>query len=303
MTVQVCLFSALTGGTSTLAEVIRSLPRHANLAYVVKDADQVPKALAETLTDLTDMPLVPVTDRTELQPGRVYLIASDSEAVVDGDVLRVSAKSMQVSQGQHDHGRDSHDGLRQDRLTQQHSHRLRNTLALVQAIARQPVRRNMSLPEFRDRFLGRIRAVAHAHDQLLATGWTSAELGVLIEAALQAHDGDRVTYGGPEVRLSPRQTLCLALVLHELDSNAVKHGCLSSSGGRLTVVWTVEGRDAPEVLLSWQERNGPPPVRLTRPDGFGMQMIREAAAYELDGAVDCRLDPEGLTLSIRFPLA
>ncbi|WP_201288941.1 CheR family methyltransferase [Profundibacterium mesophilum] len=196
---------------------------------------------------------------------------------------------------------------RQDMLTHELSHRVKNTLAVVQAIARRPVKPDMSIEDFRKTFVGRIRALSHAHDQLLDTRWESAELGKLVEATLKTYGepGDgRIQCSGPDILLSPRQALCLALVLHELGTNAAKYGALSSHEGRLSVTWTIERKEGVSgAHMTWCERDGPPIDPGAAPEnGFGMQLLKQAAAFELGGTVDVVLGAEGLRAAIAFPL-
>ncbi|MBS1304092.1 sensor histidine kinase, partial [Loktanella sp. SALINAS62] len=158
----------------------------------------------------------------------------------------------------------------------------------------------------RDRFIGRIQALARAHDQLLETDWQSADLAILVKTTLLAYyrDGeiDRVA-DGPPMPLTPRQGLGLALILHELATNASKYGALSTDDGTLRVTWDemqVDGR--PNVRLSWRESDGPP-VTDGAPKGFGTKLIKRVCAYELEGSAELDLAPEGLTAEIVFPIS
>lgn len=194
----------------------------------------------------------------------------------------------------------------QEMLKHELSHRVKNTLAVVQAIARQPATEGKTVEEFREQLVGRVRALAHAHDQLLATDWQSADLGKLVEATLAVYGelGDgHLHFDGPAISLTPRQALSLALVLHELATNAAKYGALSLESGRLEVFWDLlERQGTSHVSLTWRERDGPT-VDDTGASGFGMTLIKQAGAYELDGTVEHTLAPEGLTMSIVFPTA
>ena len=118
-----------------------------------------------------------------------------------------------------------------------------------------------------------------------------------------AEDG-RLEYGGPTIRLLPQHALCLSLVLHELGTNAAKYGALSLPDGKLAVRWSIDHKgDVPEATLSWREEEGPLiDLQAVATYGFGMQMIKQAAVYELDGSVDYDLRPEGLNVTIRFSL-
>lgn len=190
-------------------------------------------------------------------------------------------------------------------LTHELSHRVKNTLAVVQALARQPGVPGMTVEQFRDRFIGHIQALARAHDQLLETNWRSADLATLVRATLSAYgrDGaiDQVA-DGPAMRLTPKQGLGLALVLHELATNASKYGALSSDGGDLRVTWDAAQVDGQrQIRLVWKECGGPP-VADSAPQGFGTKLIERACAYELEGSAGLRLAPEGLTAEIMFPV-
>ncbi|ALG91739.1 hypothetical protein TQ29_02230 [Actibacterium sp. EMB200-NS6] len=194
----------------------------------------------------------------------------------------------------------------QEMLKHELSHRVKNTLAVVQALARQPSTEGRTVEDYRDQLVGRIRALAHAHDQLLETDWKVADLGRLAEATLSVYGrpGDgRLDLDGPSVALSPRQALSLALVLHELGTNAAKYGALSNEEGRLQVTWKIGGADNDRrAFLIWRERDGPR-VAASASSGFGMKLIEQAGSYELDGTVEHNLAPDGLTMRLEFPLA
>ncbi len=189
-------------------------------------------------------------------------------------------------------------------LTHELSHRVKNSLAVVQSLARQPGAADLSVDEYRARFLGRIQALARAHDQLLQTHWQSADLRVLVLSTLAPYGkiGERaIAIDGPPVHLTPKQGLGIALVLHELATNASKYGSLSSDEGALEITWTLEPHhDALNVVLSWRERGGPP-VAPGRTQGFGTTLIQRACDYELGGSAELTFHPAGLTVEIRFP--
>ena len=191
-------------------------------------------------------------------------------------------------------------------LTRELSHRVKNTLAVGQALARQPGASDMTLQQYRDRFIARIQALGRAHDQLLQTNWQAADLETLISSTLSAYrSSDNIDQetGGPRLQLTPKQGLGLALVLHELATNAAKFGALATENGMLSVVWEIaqiEGKNYAQIF--WQEREGPP-VENSAPTGFGMKLIKRACVYELDGSVELRFAPEGLSVMIKFPIS
>lgn len=193
-----------------------------------------------------------------------------------------------------------------DMLTSELSHRVKNTLAVVQGLASQTGRNARSVEDFRASFIGRLHALAKAHDLLLATQWSSADIKRLVETSLDAYDaagGDVISISGPAIDLSPKQGLGLSLILHELSTNAAKYGALSTPEGRLAVQWSQENMGGSrEVVLCWEERGGPP-VTAPQARGFGTKLIERASRFELGGEAELRFEPDGCTMHLRFPLA
>lgn len=177
------------------------------------------------------------------------------------------------------------------------NHRIKNTLANVQAIARQTLRQSTGLEDFDRSFSGRLQALSRAHSILSDATWSSAPLDDLIDDQIKAGtlDGDRLHRSGPKVQISPENMLRLALTLHELGTNAQKYGALSRPGGEVHLFWRCEGEG---LVLQWQERGGPhvtPPVR----KGFGHTLIGASAGGQ-DGSVDVDWQPEGVIWTIRL---
>jgi two-component system, chemotaxis family, CheB/CheR fusion protein len=192
-----------------------------------------------------------------------------------------------------------------DLLARELSHRVKNILAIVQALAVQADGRISSVDEFRQSFVGRVQALSRAHSLLLDAQWRSADLGTLIDQMVRPYRTDRpeaVDIEGEPVALMPSQGLGLSLVLHELATNAAKYGALSCPEGRVHVSWRVEqGNPDRRVRLLWQERGGPavgPPAE----KGFGMRLIERACTYELEGEVELNYRPDGLRCEVMFPL-
>jgi len=193
---------------------------------------------------------------------------------------------------------------RQKLLVDELNHRVKNTLATVQALATQTARRCTSAAEFRTRFEPRLLALSAAHDRLTRRNWEGASLSEIAREELGAHaaPGRTLKHEGPDVMLSPRASLSLSMALHELATNAVKHGALSVPGGRVDLRWEVE-RKGPfpcSVKLSWAESGGPPP-RTDVTKGFGSRLLR-VTAEELKGTMDTDLCQEGYRWSLSFPL-
>ena len=189
----------------------------------------------------------------------------------------------------------------QDLLLGELRHRVKNLLTLVQALARQTEAAGRTGEAYRDDFLGRFDALVRAHD-LSTFGQTVGDLRELVGRTLAPYavDPAAVTVEpGPAVALPPARVLPLGLILHELATNAVKHGAFSAPGGRVRVGWEVEeeadgGR---RLRLRWEERGGP---RVAPPTsrGFGTRFIEFAAARELGGKAELIFSPEGLKAEI-----
>ncbi len=193
---------------------------------------------------------------------------------------------------------------RQGLLMQELAHRVKNTLAVVHSLARQTLRGEGAMAEARDAFGARLLALSAAHDVLMQGSWTQAGLRNLVEAAAQLHappiDGRaRLTIEGPEVTLGSQAALSVALVLHELGTNAVKYGALSSEAGHVEVRWSVE---AGQLSFLWAECGGPvvaPPSHR----GFGSRLIERSLSSELQAQVVHAYAPTGVTLTLQAQLA
>jgi two-component system, chemotaxis family, CheB/CheR fusion protein len=190
-------------------------------------------------------------------------------------------------------------------LARELNHRVKNTLAVVQALAMQ-TDHSPSVEEYRNAFVGRLSALARAHGLLLDADWRGADLRELVEQALQPYWVDRpevIEIQGESVPLTATQSLGLSLILHELGTNAAKYGPLSREEGRVRVSWQVEERKRSRRLrLRWEERGGPEIGEL-RQTGFGTRLIERACTYELEGEVELDYAPEGLRCELVFPLA
>jgi two-component sensor histidine kinase len=183
-------------------------------------------------------------------------------------------------------------------------HRVKNLLAMVRALARRTGAEGRSGEQYRDAFLGRLEAFAVAHELAFAAEG-GADLAALVGRVLEPYAGERAAVevaAGPAVTLAGSKVRALALVLHELATNAVKHGALSTPEGRVGVGWAVEGTDcARRLRLRWRERGGPrvgPPASR----GFGTLLIERAAAGELGGPAELVFAPGGLRAEITVPL-
>lgn len=180
-------------------------------------------------------------------------------------------------------------------LLREVNHRAKNVLALVQAIAWQTTATNAQ--DFVDRFSLRIGALATSQDLLVACEWRGVEIEALLRSQL-AHFGDvidtRITLDGPLLRLSASACQSLGMVVHELSTNAGKHGALSDTLGKVHITWNVErhgGSDS--FVITWTERGGPPVASPSR-YGFGHTVLVAMPKLELDADVRLEFAPEGL---------
>lgn len=188
---------------------------------------------------------------------------------------------------------------RQQVLTHELAHRIKNLLAMIAAIASQTLRSG-TLETARDAFLERIRALGNAHDVLLQTQWASASILEVLKNALAHLPEGRVTFDGPDVALEPRKALSLALAVNELATNALKYGALSTSAGNVAVSWSQDARDATRASpfrWSWQEAGGPAVERPAR-RGFGTFLIDRVLASDFDGTVDIDYRADGLVVTL-----
>jgi two-component sensor histidine kinase len=180
---------------------------------------------------------------------------------------------------------------RQRLLTQELNHRVKNTLAIVQAIAGQTVRDAADMGAVRDAFLGRLAALARVHEILTSATWNHVAIGDIVMMALEpfrAVSGNTIGMSGPPAQLDARAAVSLSLALHELATNATKYGALSRPGGSVEITWSVEP-DGPRLV--WRERGGPlvsPPART----GYGSRLI--ASMGRADGGTRMTFAPEGL---------
>ncbi|AGS26609.1 sensor histidine kinase protein (plasmid) [Rhizobium etli] len=177
---------------------------------------------------------------------------------------------------------------RQRVLMHELSHRIKNTLAVVQAITNQSFRSAPSMEEAELSIRSRINAYAKAHDILLLKNWLSATLATIVEATATnlGLPPDRVNASGPAVELTPQAALAFSLVLHELATNATKYGALSGDAGTIGIEWSVR-QTAGDTRLDfiWQERGGPVSDAPGK-EGFGSRLIRSSLSAFGDVSFD-----------------
>ncbi len=191
-------------------------------------------------------------------------------------------------------------------LMQELAHRMKNTIAMVQAVAAQTMRNAVSLEAAGEALAARLLALAKAHDVLLQGSFARASLVGLVAGAISLHDDgatDRFRVEGADLTLGPRHGLTLALMLHELGTNAAKYGALSVAGGKVGITWTVnDAEGGPLLRFRWEEIGGPPVTPPTR-TGFGTRLIARSLVHGFGGKAQLSYPPEGAVLTFEAPLA
>jgi two-component sensor histidine kinase len=192
---------------------------------------------------------------------------------------------------------------RQDLLSAELDHRVKNVLARVAAVVRHTQRCCGTTDEFVQAIEGRIQSIAAAHTLLSQGRWSGVGPADLIRQQLAPYATDANTaIGGQDVTLTSAQTQAVAMVIHELATNAAKHGALSSPDGNVSVSWDRTGTGTTAVLtITWRELGGQP-IEAPVQSGYGLSLIRDLIPHELGGAVDLTFPPDGVCCKIQIPL-
>jgi len=214
-----------------------------------------------------------------------------------GDIVGLSGAAVDVTERKEG---EAHLRL----LLRELTHRSKNLLAVIQAMARQTARHAGSTETFLTQFADRLQALAASHDLLVRESWHGAALQELVHSQLAAYidrDRNQITIDGPAVALKPEAAQNLGLALHELAANAARFGALSVPEGKVSILWQRSPTDEGEaVALDWHEELGPK-VRMRRRRGFGSMVIERNLALALEAKVDLAFDPEGLRCRIVIP--
>lgn len=190
-------------------------------------------------------------------------------------------------------------------LSHELGHRLKNQLAMVQAIASQTLRSAPDMQTARRTLSDRISVLSYAHDAIIKGGNGSSRVGDLVAQMISLHDdpnAPRITTSGPNLKIGSRSSLSLSLILHELATNALKHGALSVPEGRVNLTWGVMGPHQDRFELVWRESGGPPVIH-PGTESSGTRLIRAGLAGTADCKVDFTYAPEGFNLIISAELA
>jgi two-component sensor histidine kinase len=186
-------------------------------------------------------------------------------------------------------------------------HRVRNTLAVVRSIARRTAENSTSVEGMVAHFQGRLDAFSRVQAALTRSVGARVNLASLIQDELVAHatrEGDQVRIDGPDLTLDPKTAERLSLAIHELTTNAVKHGALMSDRGRVEIKWSrKKANGSAELLLSWRETGLKLDSRVPEREGFGMELLLRTLPYDLQANTKVELEPDGLRFELRMPLA
>ena len=295
--------------------VITAARRHGMLRLSIGglapcDADRPPlraKLLKAYLRQLKAVPIAsgnPTEARIALpldQPQQAHRLASLKATDELAPAARTAAaeRSMTIEQI----------GEREQRLNmlmREMAHRSKNILAVTQAIARQSLAQASSLDDFGQRFSARLQSLAQSHDLLTQLEWSGTRLNDLLRSQLGHYidGGSQITIEGPDVSLAPLAVPYLGLALHELATNAAKHGALSVPEGRVSIRWgtLIDPERGERLWLRWAETAGPPVVPPTR-RGFGTDVTRRLVARALRGTVNFDFAETGIIWHLDAPMA
>jgi PAS domain S-box-containing protein len=224
--------------------------------------------------------------------GELRWCTGTAAASVDaaGNVVRISGVTIDVTERKEAEER-------QVLLAREVDHRARNALAIIQSIIR--LTRAKSVDDYVATVEGRIKALALAHTLLSDSRWHGADLGTLVgEEFAPYRSGNKIELKGPNVSLSPATAQGIALALHELATNAAKHGALSSLKGRVSLTWQLQ---SDTLTLHWAESGGPP-IKTPSARSFGLKVIKASIEQQLGGKATFEWNPKGLRCDLAIAL-
>ena len=256
--------------------------------YVPEDRPVIEAAVKEGMENGTpwDLELRMITAKGR----RIWVHAQGQVVMEDGKAVRVFGAFHDIT-----HRKSAQE--RQKLLMRELDHRVKNTLVAIVALSNSTLRESQTLVDFRERFTGRIMAMSQTHQALARNHWAGLKLGSLAPIILAPYNvgGQYATMSGPMVMLPVTATMPVAMILHELATNAVKYGSLSVPEGRVDIVWTLLADGMVEV--TWRESGGPSVTPPTR-EGGGTALIHGLIEYELGGKAEFIFEPTGLTVKL-----
>lgn len=264
---------------------------------------------------IADLVVIDDVDRRPIRTGElntgVHILSERRLRRKDGVAIPVEISAKKLGDGRflgivRDITQRRRDEAQRAMMMRELDHRVKNNLAIVLSIADQTARNSETVPEFSERFLGRIMSLARVHGLLARSRWSGADLESIVKRTLEPHtDAQRsqVRVEGEKCLVPSRAAGPLCMTLHELATNAVKYGALSVGEGAVTVRWQIERRDRePDRLrLTWEELGGPAVVEPTS-RGFGTQLIEAGLAHEIGAVVSLEFRPAGVCCGMAFSL-
>lgn len=259
----------------------------------VADVDQMRADLHESLMkggDYEGEYRLASSDRWQMSRGRVY------QRDADGRPLVMMGINFDVTDTKH-----AAENTRL--LLRELNHRVKNTLAMIQSLARQTVKTYPDPAAFIDAFSGRLRALSDAHAILANRDWSGIRFMELIDGQVlpRLNDDKQMVLSGHDLDLPADHALGLALILNELLSNALRHGALSQPGGRVLLSWTESHQPQRRLDIVWREEGGPL-VAAPRELGFGGRLIERSLAKIIDSAVVLSFPPGGVIARLSLPI-
>ncbi len=250
------------------------------------------RALAGEANVLTTEPFsVPAPDEPSGVRNIVWTCSHTPIADDGGEIAFVLQNAVDVTAK---HQADRHSEV----LLRELDHRVKNSLATIQAIARQSMVETKTMKEAHDDFSARIGAMAHVHDLLVGDKWAGTKLRAVLSQALRPFGysdcgGPPIILRGPAVQISARQAQAFAMAIHELATNAAKYGALSNQSGSVDVEWSHDPSDDGAFRLIWRERDGPS-VQTPERRGFGTVMLTNILAQEIGGTITLEHAADGV---------
>jgi PAS domain S-box-containing protein len=289
------------------AKQIYGLPADQPVTFeMIRDATP-PEDLRYTLTQLERAIDPQIRDRSSYEyritrpDGSICWALAHGEAVFEGEPG--SERAVRYAGTLQDITERKRAERHQQILIAELNHRVKNMLAIVQALAYQTFNGRID-DSLVDTFSGRLAALSAAHAILTQGKWESARIADIAGAVLRPHVGsesNRIRLDGDNSTIPPQLAVNVAMALHELATNAVKYGALSNDRGHVELQWSVARHSEPRLHLRWREQGGP---RVKEPSeaGFGTRMLQRILASELSGNVSLRFDPDGLDCAIEAPV-
>jgi len=230
---------------------------------------------------------------------QIYLSAKSPLRSPDGSVIGIFGISKNITKRKND------ERLRQILLNEL-DHRVNNTLALVQALARQTFRNSRIDKVIWEAFEGRLVSMSKAHRLLTRQSWVGADIAEIVAEGLLAHGGQdpkRFSISGPSAWVDAQTALSLAMAFHELGTNAIKYGALSVPEGCVTIFWEIDNTNDDTAMLDvhWREEGGPIVVEPAQ-KGFGSTLIQASFAQNATQFVQVKYPPAGIEFHVRFAL-